>query len=387
MIRQDIPRVALLVHTSTGWGRRLARGVIHYASQHGPWDLWLEPRGQNESLRLPAGWQGDGVIARIADRATADHLRSFGKVVVNVSAISITGTQFPRVTTDIGAEVELALQHFLDRGIRNFGYVGLPRRGYSIALQKAFVEACAEVSCESIPFNPNLRGGGKTSWEGQRGALAEWLASLPKPVGIFTWGVQRGLEVIATARIAGLRVPDEVAVLGGDEDELLCEAVWPSLSGIKTDADQIGHIGAALLDRLIRGETVSEKALYVEPTGVAARGSTDVLALDDPDVIAAVRFIRDHADQAIRVNDVAHAMAMSRRSLERRFLRAFDRTIAEEIARVHMQRAKMLLAESDLPIPNVAEAAGFGSPEYLATVFRREFGVTPLKYRAQVRGR
>jgi len=112
-----------------------------------------------------------------------------------------------------------------------------------------------------------------------------------------------------------------------------------------------------------------------------------VLALDDPDVIAAVRFIRENADRAIRVNDVAHAVAMSRRSLERRFLRAFDRTIADEITRVHVQRAKKLLSESDLPIPHVAEAAGFGSPEYLATVFRREFGVTPLKYRSKVRGR
>jgi len=219
MIRQDLHRVALLVDTSTGWGRRLARGVMNYAGKHGPWDLWLEPRGQNEPLRLPASWQGDGVIARVASRMMADHLRESGKVIVNVSGIRISGPQFPCVTTDISAAVRLAVEHFLDRGIRNFGYVGLPRRDYSLARQEAFREACAAVSCQCLAYRPKLRGAGGTAWERQRAALADWLVNLPKPVGIFTWGVRRGLEVIAAARNAELRIPDDLAVLGGDEDE------------------------------------------------------------------------------------------------------------------------------------------------------------------------
>ena len=379
--------VALLVDTSTGWGRRLARGVMSYANQHHPWDLWLEPRGQEESLRLPRGWRGDGVIARVSTRAMADHLTEIGKPVVNVSAIQTTGPDFPRVTTDTEAAVQMALDHFLDRGLRQFGYVGLPRRAYSLTRQKAFADACARSGCQCVIFNPQLPRSNTTPWERQQVALHQWLRDLAKPVGILTWGVRRGLEVITAARHEGIRIPDELAVMGSDDDELLCEAVRPSLTGLKIASEQIGHEAAAMLDQYMHHHAAPIKTIAITPTGVVARGSTDVLAMDDPDVIAAIRFIRSNANRAIHVDDVAHAVAMSRRSLERRFQKAFDRTIADEIARVHIERARQLLAESDLPIPQVAEAAGFGSPEYLATVFRRQYGITPLKYRFQVRGR
>lgn len=387
MIRPQIPRVALLVDTSTGWGRRLVRGVVSYAHKHGPWDLWLEPCGQREPLRLPPGWQGDGVIARVATRAMANHLRQNRKIVVNVSAIRISGFKFPRVSTDTDAAVHMALDHFIDRGIRQLGYVGLPHRVYSAERQQAFASAAAEAGCEFFAFTSRPRGAGKTTWKQQQATLREWLTGLPKPTGIFAWGVQRGTQVITAACHAGLRVPDEVAVLGGDDDELVCEAVRPSLSGLNTGSEQIGHEAAAMLGRLMGGEKIDQQVLYVEPTCIVARGSTDVLALDDADVVAAVRFIRENAHRAIRVSDVTNAVAMARRSLERRFQRVFDRTIAQEISRLRIERAKKLLAESDLQIPRVAEASGFGSPEYLATVFRREFGVTPLKYRTKVRGR
>lgn len=387
MPSSEVPSVAILVDTATGWGRRLIRGIIAYVNKHGPWDVWLEPQGQHERLRLPRGWRGDGAIARISSRAMADHLHAANCPVVNVSAIRVTGPAFPRVTTDAAAVARLAVEHFQDRGIHQFGYVGLPRRAYSIDRQRVFAAACHAAGCSCLSFTPRDQSSATTAWQNHRDALRQWLVDLPKPAGILTWGVRRGMDIIYAARPCGLQIPDDVAVLCGDDDELLCESVSPSLSGINVPSEQIGHESAALLDRLMKTGAALTQPIYLEPTGINARASTDVLALRDSDVVAAVRFIRKHADQLMSVDDVATSVAVGRRSLERRFQKELNRTIGDEIARVHLERAKQLLAETDMPIPQVAVASGFGSPEYMATVFRRAVGLTPRKYRTQVRGR
>lgn len=383
----NAPRVAVLVDTSTGWGRRLIRGVFGYVNKHQPWDIWLEPRGQNERLRLPEGWRGDGVIARVATRAMAEHLRRSKAKVVNVSTIRIPNVKYPRVATDTPALVKLAFNHLRDRGIENFGYVGLLHRSYSLNRQRLFIDACKGDGCHCSVYGFNRRRLKTSRWMEEQRALQHWLQGLPKPVGILTWGIGRAVDVINAARRDGIHVPDDVAVLGGDDDELLCQAVRPSLSGIVVASEQIGHDAAAMLDQMMTGKRLSGSEILVEPTGVTARNSTDVLALDDLNVVAALRFIRNHADKPLSVNDVAQAVAVSRRLLERRFQVEVHRTIGEEIARVHLERAKALLAQTDLPIPRVAEGSGFGSPEYLASVFRRATGLTPLKYRTKVRGR
>jgi LacI family transcriptional regulator len=387
MKRTSAPRVAVLVDTSTGWGRRLIRGIFGYVNKHDPWDIWLEPRGQNERLRLPAGWRGDGVIARVATRAMSEHLRKSRAKVVNVSAIQVPDSRFPRVTTDNLALVTLAFDHFRDRGIRSFGYVGLPNRAYSLDRQRLFSKTCEADGCPCDVFAPSGRRRGSSHWLREQQSLQHWLQGLPKPVGILTWGVRRGVDVINAARRGSVCVPDEAAVLGGDDDDLICQAVRPSLSGIVVASEQIGHDAAAMLARLMSGNLLDATRTCCEPFGISARNSSDVLALDDPDVAASVRFIRDHADSPLRVIDVAEAVAVSRRSLERRFHRELRRTIGDEIARVHLERAKLLLAQTSMPIPRVAKASGYGSPEYLANVFRRSTGLTPLKYRTRVQAR
>jgi LacI family transcriptional regulator len=278
----------------------------------------------------------------------------------------------------------MAIDNFVDRGIQRMAYVGLPRRSYSLERQNLFVEECAARDLEYHLFHPKV-GKGSSLWDHQRSALEKWLVELPKPVGVHTWGIKRGVEVINAAVGRGMRVPDDVAVLAGDDDDLLCSAVRPTLSGLIVPAEQVGHDAAEMLDRLMKGETVEQASLHLPPTGIAARNSTDVLAMDDADVVAAVRFIRDHAHIPLLIDQVADSVASSRRSLERRFQKAMGRTIGEEIARVHLDRAKSLLATTDLPIPKVAEKSGYGSPEYMAGVFRAAMGVTPLKFRNRMR--
>jgi LacI family transcriptional regulator len=217
-------------------------------------------------------------------------------------------------------------------------------------------------------------------------AVQRWVQRLPKPVGIFAstdiWGVQ----LAEVCRQTGLRVPEDVALVGVDNDDLLCEVARPSLSSIALPTERIGFEAAALLDRILARERPSLRPRLLPPIGVVARQSSDVLALDDPEVAAAVRFIREHSHTSIGVKDVLRAVTISRRSLERRFQAALDRTVWEEIRRAHLERAKSLLAGTAMPMWAVAEQAGFSDPRQLSVVFRQETGLTPTAYRGRVRG-
>jgi LacI family transcriptional regulator len=193
--------------------------------------------------------------------------------------------------------------------------------------------------------------------------------------------------VLEACRAVGARVPDDVAVIGVDNDEMICELTSPPMSSIEQGARRMGYEAAALLERLMRGRKTSQLRFVVEPEGVIARRSTDTLAVSDAEVAAAMRFIRDHACQRIHIDDVAEAIGLSRSSAERRFKAVMGRTIHAEINRVRFARAKQLVAESDLPLKQVSFQAGFRHVQYMTAIFRRRLGQTPKEYRTSSRGR
>jgi LacI family transcriptional regulator len=379
-------RVAVLVDTATAWGRRLIRGVLSYEKTYGPWDVWIEHRGQNETFRLPDGWKGDGIIARVSTMTFAEYLRKQKIPVVNVSGIRIPGLTFPRVCTDNDSLAQLAVNHFVDRGIQNIAYIGLQARAYSQERQDAMVRVCQRAGCRFTTYTPSSEPNVDGRWKRDRKSIGKWLENLPKPVGVLAWGVRRGSDVIEEAIHRNLRVPEDVAVLG-DDDSLLCEAVHPALSGVIVPSEQIGLEAAEMLDQLMHGKKLRKQNIALEPTGIVSRASTDTLAVDDDDVVEAIRLIRSQSHKPLRVIDVVNTLAAGRRSLERRFQETLHRTIGEEIARVHLERAKFLLATTELPIPAVAQASGYGSPEYLATLLKRQTGLTPRQYRKQCQGK
>ncbi len=380
------PRVAILVDTSTGWGRRLIRGIVGYARKHGPWRLWIDDWGQREPLRLPPGWVGEGIICRVADHAIYRHIRQQGVPAVNVSGIELAGVDLPRVATDMQAVARLASGHFLDRGFRNFAYYGPRRLSYVAPHREAFVQGLADAGHSCTVYRPSRGLGRQSRWPALQDDLARWLGGLPKPVGVFTWGNRAGREVAYVCQRTGLLVPEHVAVLAGDDDELLGAACSPPLSGVMVASEQIGHAAAEMLDQLIEGRQPEQRTITIGPKSIATRQSTDTLAIDDQELAQAIRFIREHASTAIRIDDIVAAVAISRRHLERRFQEVLGRTPATEIRRVHLERARELLAETDLPIPAVANKSGFGSPEYLAYVFKEELGLSPRNYRTRARG-
>lgn len=265
------------------------------------------------------------------------------------------------------------------------GFIGHPRHLYSTQREAGFRQGLSPhgqpPSCfyERPSVTYRQRGHMLAVQEG----LQRWVQSLPKPVGIFACHDVWGLQVVEACRLAELRVPEDVAIIGVDNDDLLCELARPSLSSVAVPAERIGYEAAALLERLLRRAKPPRQPILIPSSGIVARQSSDVLALRDSDVAAAVRFIRDHAHQPLCVADVLREVPVGRRSLERRFRAALNRGLWEEIRRVHMDRAKQLLATTVQPVAEVADKAGFSDVQQLSRVFRQETGLTPSAYRRQ----
>ncbi|MFM8413914.1 MAG: substrate-binding domain-containing protein, partial [Planctomycetota bacterium] len=197
---------------------------------------------------------------------------------------------------------------------------------------------------------------------------------------------QLAFWLLDACRRAGVAVPEEVAVVGAENDEMLCTMSRPQLSSVAFDGERVGHAAAALLERLMAGEPPPAEPVLLPPTGLVVRQSSDIVAIDDPQVAAAMRYIREHACHGINVADVIRHAGLSRTLLERRMRQTIGRTPGEEITRLRFARVRQLLAETDLPLAAIAVRCGFEHPQYMAEAFKKHFGMTPGSYRASRKG-
>jgi len=378
------PRVALLVNSSTQWGREILFGVNAYAREHGPWELQVETHEVDELLKVPGEWSGDGIIARVHTEPFSRALAALRVPVVNVSGIELPSNRFPRVANDLAAAARLAHRHFAERGFFNFGYFSLLARSYVTSHRTSFAKAAAQAGHTFVALAASPAASPVTEWNPEDRHLSRWLMELPKPVGILTWNAGSALEILNTCRREGLRVPDEIAVLSGTYDDVLCELSDIPISGIRVEAGQIGYQAAARLDCLFRrGTKDAGRRLLIPPTRVMERLSTNTIGVDDPVLVRALAFFRAHLADLITVSDAARHSGISRRGLERRFRAILRRTPAEEICRLRLDLAKQLLAETDRPLSDIAEACGFGTHSYFSAQFRADSGVTPREFRLQ----
>lgn len=221
----------------------------------------------------------------------------------------------------------------------------------------------------------------RRDWITTQRSLANWIRTLPRPVGIMAANDERGRQLLEACRSAEIDVPDDVAVAGVDNDELLCELSSPPLTSVEQGAVQLGQDAAALLDEMIEGRTIARRHFVINPISIVTRQSTDVRMVEDASVAAALAFIRDHACDGIRVPDVVRASATSRSALEIRFKTATGRTLRTAIDRVQLERARQLIAETDLPLKQVCARTGFRSIQHMTTRFGQRFGCTPGRYR------
>ncbi len=383
-------RIGLVFNYNLTYYRDIVRGICAFAASRPGW-AFTPVAPDPDAIASIRPLELDGLIAHIFTLDLAESVGRLGQPVVNVSGV-LPDLKIPRVMADHEQAGRLAAGHFLDRGLRHFGFFGYTDHAFSKGREAGFrreVERAGfEVSSylSDDPLHPEPSG----LWRWNDG-LQGWLAGLPRPAGVLASHDIQGVQLSEICHRAGLRVPDDLALLGVDNDDLLCQMARPPLSSVALPAERIGFEAARMLEGLIsrRGkkDRVRPRTLLLPSPGVVTRPSSDILAIDDEDVAAAVRFIRTHAHRPIGVAAVLDAVATSRRSLERRFVKALGRGVAEEIRRVRLDRARVLLADTDLPIARIAGDSGFSEAKHLSTVFRRETGLTPTEYRNQSRAR
>jgi LacI family transcriptional regulator len=374
-------RVLLMIETSLAYGRDLLRGINRYVVQHEPWSLYLD---QRELMAEPpawlAQWDGDGIISRWTTPALARQFHAMRQPVVDLTDV-YGDLGLPHIWTNHVAIGEVAARHLLERGFQHFGFCGFSNHDWSRQRREGFEATLrtAGKTCQLLESDWDTSRA--RSWDEQQAAIGRWLLDLPKPAGVMACNDMRGQHVLDACRRHELAVPEEVAVIGVDNDELLCSLCDPSLSSVIPNSERIGYEAASALDRLMLGQSCEPRLRVVDPVGIATRQSTDVLAIDQPELVAALRFIRQHACDGITVADVLKRVPLTRSVLERQFRRHVGRSPQEEIRQVQLKRARQLLAESELPLAQIAPLAGYRHPEYMSVVFKRLTGETPGQYR------
>jgi LacI family transcriptional regulator len=377
--------VALLVETSNAYGRGLMDGIIAYQREHDLWSIYLGE--QERGARPPAwlrNWKGDGIIARIETDAIAAVVRRMKLPTVDVSAARKV-RNIPWVETDDREIGRLAARHLVDRGFRVLAFCGEPHFNWSKWREQHFIAYAQDAGCEHHMFAGVSASEKDFSWTRERRRLKSWLQALPKPVGIMACYDFKGQQLLDLCREMDVAVPEQVAVIGVDNDARLCRLCTPPLSSVIPDTHRAGYEAAQLLDRMMRGEKVGVDEMLIPPLGIAERQSSDVYAIDDADIAAALRYIREHACEGITVAEVLQAVPLSRRMLEHRFLKLVRRTPHAEITRIRMERASRLLRETDLSLAEIASRAGFADANYLSVAFKKQTGASPRAYRAEMR--
>ena len=371
--------VALIVETSGIYGREILKGIARYRNTHEPWSLFLDERELNTPPpEWLLNWDGDGVICRSTTPDLAAGLQSRHLSVVDLND-RYGDLGLPRVSSDMVAIGRIAAQHLLNRDFLRIAYCGFEGEPWCESRLDGLKEVVTPVSV----FRTSWRGLREHAWEEERNLICDWLREIPLPLGVVACNDVRGHHVLDACKTIGLSVPEEVAVIGVDNASTFCALCDPPLSSVVPDAEGIGYQAASLLDRSMRGITLDSRTISVCPKGIVTRESTDSVAISDPVVSGARRFIRENSRIGIGVRDVVAWSGVSRSTLERRFRTAVGRSPHDEITRSRLARVKVLLRDTNRSVRQIAEDAGFEHSEYLMVQFKRETGLTPTEWRHQ----
>ena len=380
-------RVAVLIESSRAYGRGLLLGVAQYAHERGRWRIDYQERELQSGL--PAWldrWEGDGILARVEDGAMAAKLLALGIPVVDLRRMG-RGTSLPSLHNDEQKLVKLVVEYFAECGFRHFGFCGFPGVDYSDVRGDLLAKELARrgLGCHAYAAPTTASHLWTVDFEqegvGSEDCLVGWLDRLPKPVAILACNDIRGQQVLNACRNTGLAVPDQVAVVGVDNDELLCELSDPPLTSVAPNTRRIGYEAAALLDRLMRGKKVPTKDFYIPPLGIVTRRSTDTLVIPHAEAARALSFLRRHYQEPITLKDLAAELQVTLRSIQDLFKTHVGRTLHGELDRLRVERAKTLLRNSTLKLEAVAAGCGFSNARHFRRTYLRETGQTPQQYR------
>jgi LacI family transcriptional regulator len=379
-------RVALIYDAKLPYDLKVISGIARYVQEGADLNIYIEEDAL-KSQRLPdlRSWHGDGILADFDDPGVA--------AAVSRARLPVVGfgggygwhspqSGIPYFFNNQTAVANLAADHLIERGFQQFAYCGLyptPTNLWGAERCRAFAKRVKArgFPCHIYPVVYRTT----RQWNSVLESLGTWLKILPKPVGLMAANDKRARHVLEACHAYGLHVPEEVAVIGVDNDEVLCQLSSPPLSSVEQDARRIGYEAIALLDRLMQGEKARQRQFFIDPLGVVTRRSSDILAVEDRVVARALTFIQSAASKAIRVRDVVNSLAISRSTLETRFKAATGDTIHTTIRRSQLQRVRRMIVETNLPMKEIAAITGFKSVQHMTTSFGRAFGRTPAKYR------
>lgn len=376
--------VALLLQLYQNFDQGVLRGIVTYARECGRWSLYVEEEAVHW-LPDMRDWKGDGFIVNFDEPRFARAIRGIGKPVVALGGGKgwhDPRSRIPYVATDDEAIGRLAAEHLLGCGLRHFAFCGYaPTRtnAWVTSRCRAFRDRLARAGFDCLVFNGRYTNA--RHWIRIQKELVAWVRTLPLPIGLMGCYDWRARHVLEACHTAGLRVPDDVALIGVDNDRILCELTDPPLSSVEQGRFNIGHAAAALLDKMMDGDRPRTLRQCIPPVGLVARQSTNLLAVEDPEIATALRLIREEACAGLQADTVAERAGCSRSTLDHRFKKVVGRPVDAEIRRVRAARAEELLAGTDLPLREVARQAGLGSEQYLSAVVRKKTGVTPARYR------
>ncbi|MDO4582847.1 MAG: DNA-binding transcriptional regulator [Planctomycetia bacterium] len=388
--RLTLPRVALLVETSREVGRSILSGIERYARLYGPWAFHLFPGDLAQQFEEVRTWDATGIIARVETPEVAQAILDSHLPVVALDLYeeqkNVDGPF--RNTCEVhvnSAEVgRMAARYLMEQNYENYAYVcEVNNVLWSKEREWTFRETLDRAGFDCHLYTPQRKG---IPWSEEIHLLGKWLDLLPKPVGLMASMDVRGRQVIAACQESGIRVPEDVAVLGVDNDPLLCRMCSPRMSSIILDSENGGYHAAMILDGLMRGKIHEKKTFLINPIGIASRESTERPEISDPTIAEAVRFIHLNSMIALSVQEVANHVNVSRRVLEVRFQNVLGRSVLSEICRARLERVKNLLLKTDMKVREIAEACEFGTDGYLCRFFLREAGMTITEFRKENNG-
>lgn len=382
-------KVALFIEQTSSHTRGIAQGISLYAKTHGPWFFLMGEEDGGGTLIAPPleslkNFTGDGIIAYTRNEKLLQELIKSKLPVVNTAQTSISNATLPSAYTDDEAAGRCVAEYFLDRGFKEFAYCGSAASAYwSIQRRKGFTEHINQKGFTVSSFDPKDDLPQKINWKQDKEDLLCWLQSLHKPVALFADNDSCGRILAELCIQLQIHVPEEIAIVGADNEELICEFSNPSLSSVALAKEQVGFEAAGLLEQIIRKSTCPPEPILVPPLGITTRRSSDIFAVEDKHVAEALNFIHNHAGEQISVADVLEQIPLCRRYLELRFRKATGRSPYEEIRKAHVQRAKRLLSETNLHLEQIAEASGFSDTKHFYMNFRKEVNMSPMQYRKQ----
>lgn len=371
-------KIVLLLETSRAFGRQLIIGIARYSRLNGPWSFYKEPIDLKSSIPYLTNWKPDGIIMR--DSLISEELLKLKIPTILAIHTSKYPKDLPIIKTDSSAIAKMASEHLLNKGLKNFAYCGF--NDYDWSNERGYYFNCFlnEAGCKVHNY-VQPKSASQLNWKKEQQQVTKWIKNLPKPIGVFACNDDRGQHILEVCKLLKFKVPEDIAVIGVDNDPLICDIGDPPLTSIALNVESAGYRAAELLDELLSGKKMEGQQISVTPTHIVQRQSTDIFSVDNSDVALAIRFIKENAKNKILVKDVVQATRVSRQRLEKLFKETIHRSIYDEIRKIRVEWIAELLIETDLTISQITSVYNFTDVEHISRYFRKEKGIGLREFR------